>query len=78
MANIRAYEGWWDTSLVDERNERALLSAFIAAIAVAPCFSDNRPTPKEQEILRARNRIASRSVSQFFAFGGRGLLLHQP
>jgi hypothetical protein len=34
MANIRAYEGWWDTSLVDERNERALLSAFVAVIAV--------------------------------------------
>jgi hypothetical protein len=34
MANIRAYEGWWDTFLVDERNERALLSAFVAAIAV--------------------------------------------
>jgi hypothetical protein len=33
MANIRAYEGWWDTSLVDERNERALFSAFVAAIA---------------------------------------------
>ena len=34
MANIRAYEGWWDTSLDDERSERALLSAFVAAIAV--------------------------------------------
>jgi hypothetical protein len=34
MANIRAYEGWWGTSLLDERNERALLSAFVAAIAV--------------------------------------------
>ena len=34
MANIRAYEGWWDTSLIDERNERGLLSAFVAVIAV--------------------------------------------
>jgi hypothetical protein len=34
MANIRAYEGWWDISVADERNERALLTAFVAAIAV--------------------------------------------
>ena len=34
MASIRTYEGWWDISLLDERNERALLSAFVAAIAV--------------------------------------------
>jgi hypothetical protein len=34
MASIRAYEGWWDTSLVDKRNEQPLLSAFVAAIAV--------------------------------------------
>ena len=34
MANIPIYAGWWDTSLTDRRNERALLSAFVAAIAV--------------------------------------------
>ena len=34
MASIRTYEGWWDLSLLDEKNERALLSAFVAAIAV--------------------------------------------
>jgi hypothetical protein len=34
MTNMRAYHGWWDTSLSDRRNERALLSAFVAAIAV--------------------------------------------
>ena len=34
MRNIRTYDGWWDTSLTDRRNERALLSAFVAAIAV--------------------------------------------
>jgi len=34
MASIRTYEGWWDLSLIDERNERPLLSAFVAAIAV--------------------------------------------
>jgi hypothetical protein len=34
MANIRTYDGWWDTSLTDRRNERALLSAFVAAIGV--------------------------------------------
>ena len=33
MAN-RAYEGWWNTSLVDGRNEQALLSAFVATIVV--------------------------------------------
>ena len=34
MTNIRTYHGWWDTSLTDRRNERALRSAFVAAIAV--------------------------------------------
>jgi hypothetical protein len=34
MAGFRTYEGWWDFSLIDERNERALLSAFVAVIAV--------------------------------------------
>jgi hypothetical protein len=34
MGGIRAYEGWWDLSLLDERNERALLSAFAAAVVV--------------------------------------------
>jgi hypothetical protein len=34
MASIRTYRGWWDTSPFEERNERALLSAFVAAIAV--------------------------------------------
>jgi hypothetical protein len=34
MRNIRTYDGWWDTSLTDRRNERALFSAFVAAIAV--------------------------------------------
>jgi hypothetical protein len=34
MANIGAYEGWWDLSLIDERNERPLHAAFVAVIAV--------------------------------------------
>jgi len=34
MASIRTYEAWWDLSLIDERNERPLLSAFVATIAV--------------------------------------------
>jgi hypothetical protein len=34
MRNIRTYDGWWDTSLTYRRSERALLSAFVAAIAV--------------------------------------------
>ena len=34
MANIHSYEGWWDLSLIDDRNERALLSAFVAVIAI--------------------------------------------
>ena len=33
MASIRTYRGWWDKSPFEERNERALLSAFIATIA---------------------------------------------
>jgi hypothetical protein len=34
MAGICAYEGWWDLSLIDEKSERALLSAFVAAVVV--------------------------------------------
>ena len=34
MPNSDTYEGWWDLSLIDPRNERALLAAFVAAIAV--------------------------------------------
>ena len=34
MANIHSYEGWCDLSLIDERSERALLSAFVAVVAV--------------------------------------------
>ena len=26
MNSIHSYEGWWDLSLMDDRNERALLS----------------------------------------------------
>jgi hypothetical protein len=34
MASIRTYEGWWDLSLIDERNEQPLLAAFVALMAV--------------------------------------------
>jgi hypothetical protein len=34
MASIRAYESWWDASLIDERNEQPLHAAFVAAVAV--------------------------------------------
>jgi hypothetical protein len=34
MTKIHTYEGWWDLSLIDDRNERPLLSAFVAVIAV--------------------------------------------
>jgi hypothetical protein len=34
MTSIHTYEGWWDLSLIDYRNERALLSAFVAVVAV--------------------------------------------
>ena len=34
MANFNSYEGWWDLSLIDDRNERALLSAFVAVVVV--------------------------------------------
>ena len=34
MASIHTYEGWWDLSLIDERNERPLHAAFVAVIAV--------------------------------------------
>jgi hypothetical protein len=34
MINSRTYDGWWDVSLLNPRNERAFLSAVIAAIVV--------------------------------------------
>ena len=34
MTSSRTYEGWWDLSLIDERNERPLLAPFAAVIAV--------------------------------------------
>jgi hypothetical protein len=34
MTNSRTYEGWWDLSLIDERNERPLHVAFVAVIAI--------------------------------------------
>ena len=34
MTGNRTYEGWWDLSVIHERNERPLLSAFVAAIVV--------------------------------------------
>jgi hypothetical protein len=34
MTRINSYEGWWDLSLIDDRSERALLSAFVAVVAV--------------------------------------------
>jgi hypothetical protein len=33
MTNIHLYEGWWDLSLIDGRNERPLHAAFVAVIA---------------------------------------------
>ena len=32
--STRTYEGWWDLSLIDERNERPFHAAFVAVIAV--------------------------------------------
>ena len=34
MASTGTYDGWWDLSLIDDRNQRPLLSAFVAIIAV--------------------------------------------
>ena len=34
MASTCTYKGWWDLSLIDDRNERPLFSAFVAVIAV--------------------------------------------
>jgi hypothetical protein len=34
MAKIHTYEGLWDLSLIDDRNERPLLSGFVAIMAV--------------------------------------------
>ena len=34
MGGIRAYKGWWDLSLIDDRNEGPLRAAFVAAVVV--------------------------------------------
>jgi hypothetical protein len=34
MASMHLYEGWWDLSLIDDRNERPLHEAFVAIVAV--------------------------------------------
>jgi hypothetical protein len=34
MTSSPTYDGWWDLSLIDERNERPLHAAFVAVIAV--------------------------------------------
>jgi len=34
MTGNHTYESWWDPSLIDERSERPLLSAFVATVAV--------------------------------------------
>jgi hypothetical protein len=34
MTKSRTYEGWWDLSLIDDRNERPLHAAFVAVIAI--------------------------------------------
>jgi hypothetical protein len=34
MASSGTYKGWWDLSLIDERNERPLRAAFVAVIVV--------------------------------------------
>jgi hypothetical protein len=39
MTNSRTYEGWWDLSLNDDRNDRPLLAAFVAVWAVAVLFA---------------------------------------
>jgi hypothetical protein len=33
-SGTRTYEGWWDLSLIDKRNERPLYAAFVALVAV--------------------------------------------
>jgi hypothetical protein len=33
MTDIRTYSGWWNTGLIDERNERPLLIALVATVA---------------------------------------------
>jgi hypothetical protein len=34
MLNSRTYEGWWNISLIDERNERPLHVGYVAVIAI--------------------------------------------
>jgi hypothetical protein len=32
MKGIRTHDGWWNTGLIDERNERPLLIALVATV----------------------------------------------
>jgi hypothetical protein len=34
MTNSRTYEGWWDLSRLDERNEQPLHAAIVAVVVV--------------------------------------------
>ena len=54
MASMRTCEGWWDLSLIDDRSERPLLSAFVAIIC---CLGDDVP------VLAF---LSARGSSQFF------------
>ena len=35
MASTCTYKGWWDLSLIDDRDRRPLFSAFVAVVAVS-------------------------------------------
>ena len=54
MASIRTNEGWWDTSLPDERNERALVSAYTRLLGIE---LDLAPQPLDQHVDAAVERL---------------------
>jgi hypothetical protein len=68
MTNIRTYDGWCDTSLTDRKNERALLSAFVAVIVVwaaAFLLAVIWACGQSQEPLAERSTALSASNFQF-------------
>jgi hypothetical protein len=66
MASTCTYKGWWDLSLIDDRNQRPLFSAFVAVVAVwalaflfRACLSARLITVFHRASRRAQPMVAS-------------------
>jgi hypothetical protein len=62
MASMHSYEGWWDLSLIDDRNERPLHAAFVAVITGDPLrVSHRRVVGLGRAAARRRSRTSAPS-----------------